>query len=148
MAKEKFKIITGAYTLLMKNKKVLLAKRYNTGYCDGEWGVPAGHLEENETLIQTAIRECNEETGIRLKKTCLRLVHVMHRKESDGERLNLFFSAKNWKGEPKITEPDKCDALSFFDIDNLPENTIEYVKQAITNISKRTLYSEHGWNNV
>lgn len=52
MADERFRIISGAYLILQKGEKVLLSRRYNTGYRDGEWGLPAGHLEENETIIR------------------------------------------------------------------------------------------------
>ena len=44
-------------------KKILLSKRKNTGYKDGEYELPGGHLEENETIQECAIRETIEETG-------------------------------------------------------------------------------------
>jgi 8-oxo-dGTP pyrophosphatase MutT (NUDIX family) len=35
------------------------------------WGFPKGHVEENETMEQCAIRETSEETGISLRETDL-----------------------------------------------------------------------------
>jgi 8-oxo-dGTP pyrophosphatase MutT (NUDIX family) len=32
----------------------------------GEWGFPKGHVEPRETLVQAALRECAEESGIAL----------------------------------------------------------------------------------
>ncbi len=146
MANERFRIISGAYLILIKDKKVLLSRRCNTGYCDGKWGLPAGHLEENETIMHTAVREGEEEIGIKINAADLRLVHVMHRMERDGTRLNLFFAAEKWDGEPKNAEPEKCDNVCFFGINSLPENITPYVKQAIDNMLKKIPYSEHGWN--
>jgi len=145
MPKRKFKIIPTVYLILTKNNKILLSRRYNTGFHDGEYSFPAGHLEGNETIIQTMIREAREEIGVELNPEHLKLVHVMHRKEPSEERVNFFFTAEKWKGEPKILEPHRCDDLKWFDIDKLPDNIIPYVKQTINCILHSTLYSEHGW---
>ena len=33
---------------------------------DGQWGVPKGHVEENETEEETAVREIKEEVGLQV----------------------------------------------------------------------------------
>lgn len=38
------------HVFLVRDDEVLLLKRFNTGYKDGFWGVPAGHLEADETV--------------------------------------------------------------------------------------------------
>jgi mutator protein MutT len=122
MPKGRFKIIPTVYLILKIGNKILLSRRYNTGFHDGGYSFPAGHLNGNETLIQTIIREAKEEIGIELIPEDLSLVHVMHRRELNEERINFFFIAENWKGEPKIMEPHKCDDLRWFNINNLPQN--------------------------
>jgi len=129
----------------VKNNRILLSRRYNTGFHDGEYSFPAGHLKGDETLIQTMIREAKEEIGVELNPDELKLVHVMHRKEPGEERVNFFFTAEKWKGEPKIMEPHRCDDLRWFDINNLPDNIIPYIKQTIKCVSQRVFYSEYGW---
>ena len=91
------------------------------------------------------VREAKEEIGVDIKREDLRLVHVMHRKEPNEERINFFFQAEKYQGEPKIMEPHKCDDLNWFDLDNLPENVIPYIKEAIKNILEKKIYSEYGW---
>ena len=52
---------------IIKNKKVLLVQQTDDGDQPGKWGPPAGHANDNETLIETAIRETKEETGLDIK---------------------------------------------------------------------------------
>lgn len=144
MQKKYFKITPAVYLILISNNKILLSRRFNTGFRDGEYSFPAGHLDGNETLIQALIREAKEEIGVNLNPKNLELVHIMHRKERE-ERLDFFFTAEKWADSPKIMEPHKCDNLNWFDVNNLPENTIPYIKQAIKCVLQKDFYSEYGW---
>jgi len=145
MPKERFKIIPTSHLILMKGNKILLLRRFNTGYEDGNYSVVAGHLDGNETFMQAMVREAREEADIEIRPEDLEVVHVMHRKEPNEERVDFFIMAKKWKGEPKIMEPHKCDDLNWFELEKLPKNIIPYVKQAIDNIKNKKNYSEHGW---
>jgi 8-oxo-dGTP diphosphatase len=147
--KERPKVIPTAYLVLVREDKTLLARRYNTGFQDGRYSFPAGHLcGDEETLSQAVIREAREEIGVEIDSADLELVHVMHRKQkepTDERRINLFFAAKKWSGKPRIMEPDKCDDLRWFELDSLPDNTIPYIKQAINCLRKNVKYSEYGF---
>jgi len=149
MKKERPKVIPTVYLVLVKENKILLSRRYNTGFQDGLYSFPAGHLgEDEETVSQAMIREAREEIGVEIDSADLELVHVMHRRQSEPtneRRINFFFTAKRWKGEPKIMEPDKCDDLQWFELDRLPDNTIPYIKQAIGCLRKNVKYSEYGF---
>ena len=147
--KERFKITPAVYLILVKDNKILLSRRYNTGYFDGNYSFPAGHLDGNETLKQAMVRETKEEIGVLLDPTDLELVHIMNRRIPNNERIDFFFTAKKWHGEPRIMEPDKCDDLSWFETDNLPQDIIPYIEQAIDSFLKHTIYSERegGENN-
>lgn len=90
-------------------------------------------------------KEAKEEAGIKINSEDLELIHVMHRKCPNEERIDFFIRAKEWKGKPKNLEPNKCDDLSWFRLNKLPKNLIPYVRQAISFIRKGILYSEHGW---
>jgi len=73
----------------------------------------------------------------------------MHRKQegpTNERRINLFFTAKKWKGQPTKMEPNKCDDLRWFRLNNLPHNTIPYVKQAIISMKRNIKYSEYGFS--
>ncbi len=147
MAKERHKIVPASYLVLIEDDKILMLRRFNTGYEDGNYSIVAGHVDEGETFIHCIIREAKEEAGIILKSEDLKVCHVMHRNGGKGnERIDIFISAKDWSGEIEIKEKDKCDDLSWFSFDNIPENTIPCIKQAINCIKNKIFYSEFGWD--
>lgn len=137
-------MIVCPYPFVVKGETILLARRKNTGYMPGMYSLPAGHEEENERLLDCMAREVAEETGITFASTDAALVHVMHRHEED-VRLDLFFLLKKWNGEPRIREPEKCDDMRFFPLNDLPEHTVPYIKAAILYWKSGMLYSEWGW---
>ena len=73
------------------------------------------------------------------------IVHVMNRKGNDSVRIDYFFVAKKYNGFIKNNEPNKCSELKWFKMDNLPTNTIEYIKDAINYIKHDQMFSEYGW---
>ncbi|MFH1180816.1 MAG: NUDIX domain-containing protein [bacterium] len=142
MTQERFKIIPSVYLILIRDNKILLSRRYNTGYFDGFYSLPAGHLNGNETFKQGMARETKEEIGVILEPADLELVHAMDRMIPDDERADFFFTVKKWQGEPKNIEPEKCDDLSWFGLNNLPQNVIPCIKQAIDSFLNNIIYSE------
>jgi ADP-ribose pyrophosphatase YjhB (NUDIX family) len=151
MPKERHKIVPASYLFLLKNNKILLQRRFNTGYEDGKYSLVAGHVDKGETFTKALIRETKEEAGIILRENDLKVAYVMHRNSQEGlvvalnERIDIFFVAEKWEGEIENKEPHKCDDLSWFDLDNLPKNVIPYVKRAIDCIKNKIFYSEYGW---
>ena len=58
------KIIVGG--IIEKDNKILMVKEAKKK-CYGKWNVPAGHLEDGETIFEGAIREIFEETGCKVR---------------------------------------------------------------------------------
>lgn len=139
--KTRFKLILSVYVFLVKDGKILLLRRANTGYEDGNYGLPAGHADGNETGRAATAREALEEVGVKIELDDLEFAHTMHRLQND-ERVDYFFAAKNWQGKPKNMEPEKCDDVSWFPLNDLPPNTIPYIKQAIESWQNGVYYSE------
>lgn len=142
---EKFKYIGSSYLILIEDNNVLLLKRSNTGYMDGYYGLPSGHLDGNETAREGGAREIKEEIGIVVEPSDLKVVHVMHRKAENDERIDFFITTDKYQGEIMNCEPNKCEELKWFNLDNLPENIIPYIKEAINNYKVGDFYSELGW---
>lgn len=133
------------HLFLMKDNKILLLKRFNTGYEDGNYSVIAGHIDGGEDVYTAMIREAKEEADIDISTENLDIVQVMHRKKMSEERIDYFFKCVEWSGKIEIMEPDKCDELKWIEIDNLPNNTIDYIQAAIKNYKENILFSVYGW---
>lgn len=142
----RFKLISAVYLIPVKDGKILLLRRFQTGYEDGNYGLVAGHVDGEETMKQALAREVKEEIGVLLDPSKLELVLTMHRWCGDHERIDLFFTAEQWSGEIKNMEPDRCDDLQWFPLDQLPDNTITYIRTAIECYLKGISYYEFGWN--
>lgn len=134
-------MIASSYVFLIKDGKILLSRRFQTGYEDGNYSLPAGHVEDGETLTGCLIREAKEEIGIDIDKKDISLVYVMHRKETD-IRVDFFFTTTKWIGTPTNCEPKKCDDLSWFALNALPKNTVPYIRAAIEGWIKGEIYQE------
>jgi 8-oxo-dGTP diphosphatase len=132
------------HLFLFRGKQILLLRRYQTSYMDGNYSVPAGHLDGEETVRMAGIREASEEIGIRFEPEDMFFAGVFHRHEGD-ERVDFFFEVRKWNGEPFNAEPEKCDEIKWADLDNLPENTIPYIRRAIMNYQAGIPFEEFGW---
>ncbi len=135
------------HLLFFRDRQILLLRRFNTGYRDGEYSVPAGHLDGNETIRAAALREAAEEVAVQIQPDDILFSSVMHRNEGD-ERVDFFVEVRRWQGEPFNNEPNKCDELRWVDIRSLPPNTIPYVRRAIQNHQSRVPFDEFGWSDV
>ena len=132
------------HLLFFREDQVLLLRRFNTGYADGQYSVPAGHLDGGETVIEAARREGLEETGVLIEAGDITFSSVVHRKDGD-ERVDFFVQIHQWQGEPDNTEPDKCDELRWANINELPDDVIPYVRKAIRNHRDGIKFDEFGW---
>ncbi len=145
MATARFTFLAAVHLFLVRNNSILLLRRYNTGYADGQYSVIAGHLDGNEEIKVAMIREAWEEANIKLIASELQIVGVMHRKAVQ-ERIDFFLMANSWIGEIVNKEPGKCDDLRWFPLTGLPENTIPYVKKAIENYQQGNWFDSFGWS--
>lgn len=150
--KERYKCLVAVFLILIRDnngkKEILLQKRQNTGYMDGMYDVAtSGHLEKGESLKQAMIREAKEEIGIDIKERDLELLTTYHENQNELslEYLKFFFKANNYEGIPTIMEPYKNAELLWVDINNLPDNTIYSIKEAINNIINNINYFDRGF---
>lgn len=141
---ERHKLVAAVYVVLQRDDKILMLRRAGTGYCDGQYSVPAGHLEGDEAPTAAVVREAYEEVGVTIDPKDLECVHSMVYKaiEGDHERLSLFFRAANFMGEPHNAEPNKCDDVRWFSVDALPSEMVWEVRHALDQIKTGPTYSE------
>lgn len=143
--KERNKAVPAVYLILRRDEEVLLVKRANSGYYDGWYSLPAGHVEYRELPFDALIRECEEEIGIALKKEHLEFAHLLYREASDvtGDRVDMFVVCDQGRAyEPVNAEPEKCSELRWCKLDALPENTVHNVRLVLEKVLMGEVYSE------
>ena len=140
---ERFLPYAAVWVLVYNEKQELcLLRRFNTGYIDGTYNLPAGHLEEGESLQQGAHREALEEAGITI--TDSKLVHTAYREGKNGRiYIDTFFEVLAYQGEVYNAEPNKCDEVIWVSKDNLPHNIAPSLKYILESIFQGEIYSEY-----
>lgn len=107
----------GATIAIIQEGRILLIKREDFEV----WGLPGGMNDPGESLVQTAVREAWEETGLEVELT--RLVGVYATYYGQFVANTVLFAARPVGGalQPQISET--LD-LAFFAPDELPELTM------------------------
>ncbi|MCX5163712.1 NUDIX domain-containing protein [Streptomyces sp. NBC_00264] len=145
------KNVIGAHLFLERDGTALLGRRHSdVAFAGGAWHALAGHVEW-ESVRACLVREAREEAGLVIDPADLELVHTVHLLDDhkDAEpRIQLFFAASRWTGEPEVLEPDKCTAWTWWPLDSLPEATVAYTRAAIDGIRAGTTYTELGWDGL
>lgn len=138
--------VIDTHVIIRDGDKILLSQRGGP-YGYGRWHMPSGKLDQGEPLPDGAARELFEETGITVDPSGLRLVQVVHhRQDDDVERIGFFFEAVQWEGEPVNKEPEKCLALTWFTVHDLPDDIIEYPQAGLCGyLDGSGPLAEHGW---
>jgi len=150
---ERFVVVPAAYVFLLRDgadgREVLLQLRQNTGFMDDHWAAAAaGHVEKGETAYDAARREAREEIDV--GDLDLSFVTTMQRTrggEPIDERVDFFFTALSWSGQPRIVEPAKCADLRWFPLHALPEPVVPHELRVLHGIIGGGLapYMTFGW---
>lgn len=133
MEREKF--LSSIY-LIIKNEKgeILLQRRQGTKLWSGFLALPAGHIDEGENAYEAAIREAKEELDIKISIKDIVDTFVVNRKnKSLSPYFDVYFEISKYTGTIKINEPEKCSELVWSELNNLPNDMIDFEKEAIIN---------------
>lgn len=134
----RFVVVPAAYLFLLRGERgereVLLQLRQHTGFMDGHWAAAAaGHVERGESAVDAVHREALEEIGV--TGVDLRFCTTMQRTARGAainERVDFFFTAHAWSGEPVIREPAKCADLRWCGLADLPEPVVPHELAVLT----------------
>ncbi len=125
---ERFMTRMSVFVVLQnKQGKLLLQQRANTGYLDGYWDFPSGHVEYGEPIPTAAARELLEEVGVSARPADLQLIHI-DQYFLNKNYINFAFLLRQWQGDPAVCEPEKCSAVGWFDVSALPTECTNVVR--------------------
>ncbi|MBQ6282953.1 MAG: NUDIX domain-containing protein [Bacilli bacterium] len=132
---EREKFLSSIYLIIKnENGEVLLQRRQGTKLWPGYLALPAGHIDEGENAYEAAIREAKEELGIEIQVEDIIDTFVANRKnKSLPPYYDVYFEISKYLGEIRIAEPEKCSELVWSNPANLPEDMIDFEKEAMEN---------------
>lgn len=106
---ETAKIIPVVECLIVKDEKVLLLKRSETSKkFPGYWIGPGGHVDENEDILTAAIREVEEETGVKASSSKISLKVIAIGNHSDrNETYLVHYFLIHLDSDQKIVNSDE-----------------------------------------
>ena len=103
---------------LIDDHRILLAMK-KRGFGVGRWNGVGGKPQKNESVTETAVRECQEEiqvTPLNIK-TSAKLNFYFPETRKEWNQQVIVFVCKTWQGQPTETEEM---APKWFNIDKLP----------------------------
>ena len=132
------------HVLLIRDERLFLMRRSNTGFMDGYYCLPGGHQDVGESVSEAAMRECLEETGVRAAR--LLPVCVMPYQSGRHQGLNFVFEAEGWEGEPVINEPALFDDSCWSPFDALPDPHAPWMGEVLGFRRDGHWYAEFKWD--
>ena len=124
-------------TICFDKEKVLMVK-HNKGH----WAFPKGHVEENETEFETAIRETFEETGLEVEITLPERFVITYSPKEDVIKDVVYFIAKPISKELKRQEAEiaqiewvpmdeAADYITYDDDRNIYKEIVKVYKDVV-----------------
>lgn len=123
--------------------QLFLLRRAGTGFMDGYYVLPGGHVQAGESLTQAAARECEEETGVR--PASLRAVCVLPYRSGRHQGINVVFEGGDLPGDPGLGEPAHCDRAAWFDRSALPHPVAPWLPEVLEMSARGDWFRELYW---
>ncbi len=134
------KVIVGG--IIEKDNKILMVKEAKKK-CYGKWNVPAGHLEDGETIFNGAIREIYEETGckVRLKK----MLPIMSGELENTTFMIITFTTELLEEKISFNKEEILDVkwISKEELENMNSETLRdeiLIKRTLKMLKENKLY--------
>ena len=128
MAHELARLVVDIVLIKMVGKKphVLLAKR-TIDPEKGKWTVPGGHVDEGERFDEAALRELEEETGV--KDVVLARLDVFDRPDRDPRYRAISLAYLGVvRDDVEVRGSREATELRWWPLDNLPELGFDHAR--------------------
>jgi len=106
----------GVAVVVRDGDRILLGRR-RSGIYAGMWCIPCGHVEWDEDLRAAAVREFEEETGLRVRLGNVVAIHSIFHNEMQ-HTVGVWFEGEVTGGE--LAASDDLDLAGFFAVDAPP----------------------------
>jgi 8-oxo-dGTP diphosphatase len=110
-----------------ENQKVLLIQRGNDPF-KGQWALPGGFIEMDETLMATAMRELKEETGLSVPELTQFRTYGDPGRDPRGRTVTVIFFGFVNPDKATVAGGDDAAEARWFPIDQLPTLAFDHQK--------------------
>lgn len=115
-------LVPSVNVIIEEDDRILMIRRTD----NGNWAVPGGAIDLGESMVQAAVRETAEETGVTCEVTGLSGIytdprHVIHYTSNDEVRQEfcVVLMARWISGEP--TPSSESSEVRWVDLDDVPD---------------------------
>lgn len=115
------------HTLLVQSGRWFMLRRANTGFLDGAYTFPGGHVQRGEGVVAAALRECQEEAGVDIAAADLELIAAIPYQTADHEGVDFIARTTRWTGTPRVAEPQLFDDCCWADPTAPPQPSAPFV---------------------
>ena len=116
-----------AAALIEQNGKVLMVRR-SVDPARGLWTLPAGYVDAGEDPASAVVRECLEETGLKVGVSGL-LTVLFGQEHPRGAHIIIFYRVEIKSGE--LVPGDDVDQVAFFSPNDLPPLAFSTTRQVL-----------------
>lgn len=120
--------------------EVLLLRRANTGFADGYFSLPGGHVEQGELPVAAVIRELREEVGVTVSDP--QPLVVLPYQSGRHVGYNFVFTASQWQGDVYVAEPGSADLVCWVPPATLPQPYVPWLDQVLRASAGEHWYQE------
>lgn len=128
-----WKRLNAVYALITDETNTKLLMVHNLD--NGQWTLPGGAVERDESLEEAVIREVNEETGYKVKVHGIVAVNEVKLRKSGEQILFMTFRAEIIGGSPTILHPEEIGEVAWVTLDEADER-MPYYKEGLKQIAE------------
>ena len=128
----------GCGLAILREGRLLLYRRLRAPEA-GSWNIVGGKVDHMERAIDSARREAEEESGLRIGAVELLCISEQIIEDERQHWLSLIYVTEDFSGEARVMEPEKLPEFGWFALDDLPSPLSRFAADAVKALRERHL---------